>query len=151
MNQLTLSKIKMKSRNYHPFLKTKNQNDRQMYDRNQSKNSCRKAVTDYEKSLSREVKSNPKAFFRYAEKRLNFKNAIPYLGDNGKTLSDDNGKAKGFNMFFKSDFTEELVCLPYFNVDIKSSIEHVSFPPDKIKKKLDHLNQQELTNYILEY
>ena len=110
-----------------------------MYDRNQSKNSCRKAVTDYEKSLSREVKSNPKAFFRYAEKRLNFKNAIPYLGDNGKTLSDDNGKAKGFNMFFKSDFTEELVCLPYFNVDIKSSIEHVSFPPDKIKKKLDHL------------
>ena len=119
--------------------------------RNQLKNSCWEAVTDYEKSLSREAKSKPKAFFRYAKNRLNFKNAIPYLVDNSKTLSDDNGKAKGFNMFFKSNFTEELVGLPDVNVNIKSSIEHVSFPVDKIKNKLDNLNQQELTNYILEY
>ena len=97
------------------------------------------------------MKSNQKAFFRYAKNRLNFKNAIPYLVDNGKTLSDDNGKAKGFNMFFKSNFAEELVCLPDVNVNIKSSIEHVSFPADKIKNKLDNLNQQELTNYVLEY
>ena len=48
----------------------KDQHDYQMYAkyRNQSKNACRKAGTDYEKSLSREVKSNPKAFFRYAKK-----------------------------------------------------------------------------------
>ena len=143
----------MKNRAYHQFLKTKDLHDCQMYAkyRNQSKNSCGEAVTDYEKSLSREAKSKPKAFFRYAKNRLNFKNAIPYLVDNSKTLSDDNGKAKGFNMFFKSNFTEELVCLPDVNVNIKSSIEHVSFPVDKIKNKLDNLNQQELTNYILEY
>ena len=70
MNKLTLSKIKMKNRACHWFLKTKDQHDYQMYAkyRNQSKNACRKAGTDYENSLSRDEKSNPKAFFRYAKK-----------------------------------------------------------------------------------
>ena len=94
----------MKNRAYHRFLKTKDQHDYQMYAkyRNQSKNACRKALGDYGKSLSREVKSNPKAFFRYAKNKLNFKNAIPDLVDNGKILSDDTSKAKVFNMFFIS-------------------------------------------------
>ena len=43
-------------------------------------------------------------------------------------------------MFFKSVFAEESDCLPGFNLNVKSSIEHVSFPADKIKKKLDNLN-----------
>ena len=78
--------------------------DYQMYakHRNRAKNSGRKAVTDYEKPLAREVKSNPKVFFRYAKGKLNFKNAIPDLADNGKILSVGNSKAKAFNMFFKS-------------------------------------------------
>ena len=98
MNKLTLLKIKMRKRTYHRFLKTKDQHDYQMYAkyRNQSKNACRKAVTDYEKSLSREVKSKPKAFLRYAKNKLNFKNAIPGLVDIGKILRDDDCKAKGF-------------------------------------------------------
>ena len=64
MNKLTLLKIKMKNRAYHRFLKTKDQHDYQMYVkyRNQSRNACRKAIADYEKSLSREVKSNQKHF-----------------------------------------------------------------------------------------
>ena len=130
-----LSKIKMKNRAYHRFLKTKNQQDYQMHAkcRNQSKKACRKAGTNYEKSLSREVKSNPKAFFRYAKNKLNFKNAIPDLVDNGKTLSDHASKAKAFNMFFKSIFKEESARLPYFNLNVKFSIEHLSFLADKIK------------------
>ena len=114
-------------------MKLKDQYDYQMYAkyRNQSKNACRKAVTDYEKSLSKEVKSNPKAFFRYANNKLNFKNAIPDLLDNGKILSDDTIKAKVFNMFFKSVFTEESDCLSDFNLNVKSCIEHVSFPAEE--------------------
>ena len=38
--------------------------------RNQSKNVCRKAVADYEKSLSREVESNPKAFLRFTKNKF---------------------------------------------------------------------------------
>ena len=105
------SRLKKKQKNksiwmkklYHRFLKTKDQHDYQMYAkyRNQAKNSGRKAVTDYEKPLSREVKSNSKTFFRYAKSKLNFKNAIPDLVDNGKILSDDSSKAKAFNVFQK--------------------------------------------------
>ena len=71
MNNLTLPEIKMKNRAYHRFLKTKDQHNCQIKAkyRNESKNACRKAVTDYEKSLSREVKSNPKAFFRYTKNK----------------------------------------------------------------------------------
>ena len=70
---------------------------------------------------------------------MNFKNAILDLVDNGKILSDNNGKAKAF-MFFKSAFKKELECFPDFNLNAKSSIEHVSFPADKIKEKPDNLN-----------
>ena len=106
MNEQTLSKIKMKKRAYHPFFKTKDQHDCQMYAkyRNHLRNACRKAVTVYEKSLLGEVKSNPNAFFRYDKNKMNFKNASPDLVDNGKILSDNNSKAKAFNMFFKSVF-----------------------------------------------
>ena len=81
-----------------------------------------------------------KHFSDMPKNKLNFKNAIPDLVDNGKILSDDTSKAKAFNMFFKSVFTEESDCLPDFNLNVKSSIEHVSFPADKIKKKVDNLN-----------
>ena len=71
---------------------------------------------------------------------MNFKNAIPDLVDDGKILSDDTSNAKAFSMIFKSVCTEESDCLPHFNLNVKSSIEHVSFPADKTKKRLDNLN-----------
>ena len=73
-------------------------------------------------------------------KNLNFKNTISDLVDNGNILSDGTSKAKAFNMFFKSVITEESDCLADLNLNVKSSIEHVSFPADKIKKNLDNLN-----------
>ena len=74
----------------------------------------------------REVKSNPKAFLRY------FK------------ISDDNGKAKALNLFFKSAFTEESDCLPDLNLNVKSSIGHVYFVTDKTKEKLADLSSYNL-------
>ena len=38
-------------------------------------------------------------------------------------------------------------CLSYFNLNFKSSIEHVSFPTDKIKRKRDK-NRQQPTNCL---
>ena len=79
MNEQTLSKIKMKNRAYHRYLKTKDQHDYQMYAKyeNQSKNACRNAVADCEESLLREVKSNPKALFRHAKKKVEFQKCNP--------------------------------------------------------------------------
>ena len=79
MNEQTLSKIKMKNRAYHRYLKTKDQHDYQMYAKyeNQSKNACRNAVAGCEESLLREVKSNPKALFRHAKKKVEFQKCNP--------------------------------------------------------------------------
>ena len=49
-------------------------------------------------------------------------------------MNDDSDKAKALNVFFKSIFTEESDCLSGFKLNVKSSIEHVSFLIDKIKK-----------------
>ena len=46
-------------------------------------------------------------------------------------------------MFFKSVFIKESNCPPDFDLDIKSSTEHVSFLIDKIIKKLDNLTPYE--------
>ena len=123
------------------LLENERQHDYQMHAkyRNKSKNACRKAVLDCQKSSSIEVKCSPKAFFRYIKYKLNFKNAISDLVDSHKVASDDNDKAKEINMFFKSVFRKKSDCLD-FNLKVKSSIEYISsFLRDKIKKKLDNL------------
>ena len=112
--------------------------------RNQSKNACRKAVTDYEKSLLKEMKSSPKAFFRYAKNKVSLKNAIPGLVDNDKTLKNDTCKTKAFYIFFKRVFTEDSDCLLKFNLNVKSSNKHASFPAHHIKEELDNLNPYKL-------
>ena len=100
-------------------MKTKDQRDYEMYIKykNQSKNACRKAVTDYKTPLSREVKSNPKSIFEICKNELNFIIAITDLVDTVKILSDDTRKTKAFNMFFKSVFTEESDFFPDFNLN----------------------------------
>ena len=100
MNKGALSKLKLKScyhgTNDHPDYKTYAKY------RNQSKRARRKAIAGYEKSLSREVKTNPKAFFKYASGKLNYSRIIPDLKDGNKTISDNCEKAKTFNLSFTS-------------------------------------------------
>ena len=64
------------------------------------------------------MKSNPKAFFRYAINKLKLKNAIPNLVDNGQILSEGNGKARALNMFLKCTITEESDFLSDFNLNV---------------------------------
>ena len=108
--------------------------------RKNSKNIWAQAAADYEKSLLREVKSNPKAFFRCATSKLNFQKPVSDLLDYVKIISDSNCQAKAFDIFFKIVFTKESDHLQDFDLTAKSSIENVSFPTDKIKMKLENLN-----------
>ena len=119
----------MKNRSYHWCLRTNDQQDcKTWYDwkdckiakyRNQSKGRCTKAIAKYEKSLSREVKTIPKAFFKYAPSKLNYSQTIPDLKDGNKTISDNCEKAKAFNMFFTSVFTKETDTLQNFILPVR--------------------------------
>ena len=142
MNSQAFSKVQLKNRAYHQYLRTKDHNDYNIYVkyRNQAKRACRKAVSDYEYSLSKEVKSNPKAFFAYAKSKLKYASSIPDLKDGSKIITSDEGKATLFNSFFKSVFTKEKNTLPDFEPVCEANISEVVFSEERVKKKLLNLN-----------
>ena len=81
MSKDTLFKLKLKNRSYHRYLRTNDQQDYKTYAkyRNQSKRACRKSIAKCEKCLSREVKTNPKTFFKYTSSKLNYSRTISDL------------------------------------------------------------------------
>ena len=81
MNSQAFSKVQLKNRAYHQYLQMKDHNDYSIYVkyRTHAKRACCKAVSNYEHSLSKEVKSNPKAFFTYAKSKLKYASSIPDL------------------------------------------------------------------------
>ena len=62
--------------------------------RNQSKQTYRKVIVEYEKPLSRQVKTNPELFFKYASSKLNYSRTIPNLKDDNTTIRQNCKKEK---------------------------------------------------------
>ena len=156
MNSQALSKVQLKNRAYHQYLRTKDHNDYNIYVkyRNQAKRTCRKAVSDYEHSLSKEVKSNPKAFFAYAKSKLKYASSIPDLKEGSKIITSDEGKATLFNSFFKSVFTKEKIHYQILNQSVRQISVKLFFLKKELKRScliwilISHLGQ---TIYIREY
>ena len=94
MNSQGFLKVQLKNKAYHQYLPTKDHNDFHIsvIYRNQAKRLCRKTVFDYEHSLSKEVKSNPKAFFVYAKVNVSMLVQCQILKMGAKFLHQ--GKAK---------------------------------------------------------
>ena len=109
MNSQAFSKVQLKNRAYHQYLRTKIHNDYNIYVkyRNQVKIAFRKSVSNYEHFLSKKVKSNPKAFFAYAKGKLKYASSLPDLKDGSKIITSDEGKATILNSFLKSVFMKE--------------------------------------------
>ena len=64
--------------------------------KSQVKLACRKAERDYEKKLAKEVKCNPKAFFKYAKTKLKTRTGTQDLvREDGTTHTAENQKANG--------------------------------------------------------
>ena len=115
MKEEVAAKIKAKKQAYRKYLDTRDGSDYLTYTkaRNQAKNACRKAIRDYEKTVAHDAKRNPKRFFAYVRSKLNTKDSVADLNDNGCKVSSDDGKANVLNRFFSSVFTtENLTNLP---------------------------------------
>ena len=136
MNSQAFSKVQLKNRAYHQYLRTKDHNDYNIYVkyRNQAKRACRKAVSDYEHSLSKEVKSNPKAFFAYAKSKLKYASSIPDLKEGSKIITSDEGKATLFNSFFKSVFTKEKIHYQILNQSVRQISVKLFFLKKELKR-----------------
>jgi len=102
---------------------------------------CRKAKADFERSLSLEAKTNPKAFYKYVNSKLKTKSTIPNLVVNGDTLTSDAQKANALNSFFCSVFTREnLRDMPHFELPREMpTLSELTITEDMVYKKIQKL------------
>ena len=103
MNAKPLSQVRKKVHSFKKYREEKKTREGEDYAayaraRNQARWACRNAVRDFERTLARESKSNPKAFFKYAKSKLKTKASIPDLEkQNLLRTSNDNEKAEVIN------------------------------------------------------
>ena len=110
--------------------------------RNKLRSLTRKLRANFEKLISKELKSNPKVFWKYTNSRLKTKPGIEDLKDEkGFLCSDDHTKAQILNNFFSSVFTnEDTSRVPVLSAYEGSPLENLVFTEDKVKALLDGLN-----------
>ena len=137
--QSSLFESSIEKQSLSSILRTKDHNDYNIYVkyRSQTTRACRKAVSDYEHSLSKEVKSNPKAFFAYVKSKRKYASSIPDLKDGSKIITK--AKLPYLTLILKV-FTKEKNTLPDFEPVCEANISEVVFSEDKVKKKLLNLN-----------
>ena len=101
--------MKEKSRRYKKYRNTHDGVDYLAYARirNQARWECRKAKKQFERSLAKEAKRNPKAVFSYANSRMKTRSGIADLQTEEGMAVTDLEKSEALNDFFSSVFTIE--------------------------------------------
>lgn len=144
MNDEVMSKIKKKKQTYQKYLQTREGTDYLYYTRarNQAKNSCRVAVKNLEKTVAKNAKKNPKAFFAYARTKTKTREGVADLRDGQQKVSTDEGKAKLLNSFFSSVFTDEDTrdMPPCTRQNVESSLSDIVINKEDVYKRLQALN-----------
>ena len=109
MDSETLTKIRKKHQSYERWLQTKSGVDYQNYCkyRNQATRAIRKAVANFEKEIAKNMKVNPKMFWKYTKTRTKFSEKVAELDIPGGRVSSDKEKASTLNDAFTSIFTKE--------------------------------------------
>ena len=109
MDSETLTKIRKKHQSYKRWLQTKSGVDYQNYCkyRNQATRAIRKAVANFEKEIAKNMKVNPKMFWKYTKTRTKFSEKVADLDTPGGRVSSDKEKASTLNDAFTSIFTKE--------------------------------------------
>ena len=115
LDRKTLAKIKKKNKLWSKSRKNlASVEDELKYNRirNQVRKLTRQGKKLMEKTVAKNAKTNPKAFWRYTQSKLKTKSTIPDIihpgtEDNPQFTNSDNEKAEVFLNYFSSVFTEE--------------------------------------------
>ena len=110
--------------------------------RNRLRRMTRQLRRDFESRLVSEIKSNPRAFWRYSNSRLRTKPRVGDLRDASGTLeSRAEGKAVILNSFFASVFThEDNVLIPTLPTqEVSSELDDVVISAGAVEHKLKAL------------
>ena len=103
MDTATSAKIKAKNVAYQKYLKSRSKQDYENYTRlcNQTRWKVRQTKKQFEQSIAKESKTNPKAFSNYARSKTKCRTGISDLVmTNGTMTVNDTEKADTLNDFF---------------------------------------------------
>ena len=109
--------------------------------RNRLRTLTRKLRADFERKLARDLRNNPKGFWRYAGSRLRTRTTVEDLqAEDGTVARDDNTKANLLNQYFHSVFTTEDPHLPSPPPTYQGTVlEDVNVSPAAVREKLEKL------------
>ena len=144
MTKMALQRTKEK---HEAFKDYKNRRDEESYKhyckkRNQSRKSSRTAIKEFEQKIAKELKSNPKSFYKYVKSKTKVQLSSPELEINGSIKTTSYDKAEALNNFFTSVFTnEDTTKIPCVTTNSpKECLSEFSITKDEVKKLLDKLN-----------
>ena len=109
-NQHVKNAIRIKRKKWDNYIKSRSSENYETYKkaRNISNSTITQEKRKLEERISANIKYDPKAFFKYAKKKMNIKEDILNIHlDGGETTMDEREIAEAFNSFFVSTFTEE--------------------------------------------
>lgn len=143
-NERMMRSVKKKKLAFQRYLSTRDGEDYLAYVkvRNQAKREIRRAIMTYEGEIAKQVKRNPKAFFKYANSKCKTRATVAELeNDNGEVTKDDNEAAEVLNKFFSTVFTvEDKAKLPTGEErSISSLLEDITFTQQDVKHILSQL------------
>ena len=144
LSQEVLKSVRRKHRLWQRYLETRDGQKYQDYckARNKVKKMVRRAKCEYEQSIARESKENPKKFWSYVNSKTKTRSTIPDLEVPGedRSASEDEEKADTFLNYFGSVFTkEDLDNIPDFKKQTDKMMEELEITKEKIFKVLKNL------------
>lgn len=142
LDNTVISRIKKKNIAWRRYMETRSPDKLKEYKRcrNQVRKATRKARSALEKDIARDIKTNPKKFWKYVNSKIRIKHEIPDLESESGAVSTNLGKAEALNNHFTSVFTKEPQGeVPELQRKSTSSINNVTFTREKITKKLAKL------------
>jgi hypothetical protein len=143
MNDRAMTKVRKKYAAWRRYIDTMDGKDYEEYcrARNQARWEIRKAQKEFEESIVRNIKENPKPFYKYTRSKLTTKSDIGELEMDGKVARTDEEKANMFNSFFSSVFSpEDTSNIPEFESRmVKEILENIEFSSADLIKRLKKL------------
>ena len=146
MTPESLAAIKAKRKAWNKYINCRSPANHDIYrtKRAQAKVEVKRAQTNFERNLAMNIKTNPKAFWKYVRSKRTVKDSIDLLQDqDGTKQSDSKEKATILNQYFSSVFTEEdLQDVPILAepVNLHSSLNDIDLDRDTIIKLLKSVN-----------
>ena len=110
MNKSTYRSVKRKYSSWVRYLRTKQEETYSTFTtrRNQANNEVRKARKQYEKSIAKECRKNPKSVWRYMKSTNKMSSGIPNLKkQDGSLTTSDQETAEVLNDQYYKQFTKE--------------------------------------------